>query len=61
MQPESQQKIDELTSGTANQRPMLIDLLMDRSQMLLGLRSRLSLMNRALRDLVQAISIPLAQ
>jgi hypothetical protein len=56
--PASQSKIDKLTSRIADHKRLSIDLLTDRSAMLLDLRSRLSLMNRDLRDPVKAVSIP---
>lgn len=59
--PESQQKLNQLASRIADQRPLSINLLTDRSTMLADLRSRVSLMNRDLRDLMKSISIPPAQ
>jgi hypothetical protein len=59
--PESQAKIDKLTSRIADHKRLSIDLLADRSAMLLDLRSRLSLMTRDLRDLMRSVSIPPAQ
>ena len=56
--PASQPKLDKLTSRIADQKRLSIDLLTDRSAMLLDLRSRLSLMNRDLRDLMKSVSIP---
>jgi hypothetical protein len=56
--PESQEKIGQLASRIADQKPLSIDLLTDRSSMLLDLRSRLSLMSRDLRDLMKSVSIP---
>jgi hypothetical protein len=56
--PESQQKLDKLTGRIADQKRLSIDLLTDRSPMLLDLRYRLSLMNQDLRDLMKLVSIP---
>jgi hypothetical protein len=58
--PESQQKIGQLTSRIADHKRLSIDLLTDRNAMLMDLRSRLSLMNRDLRDLIKAINTPAA-
>lgn len=51
-------KIDQLASRMADQKKLSIDVLTDRSAMLLDLRSRLSLMSRDLRDLMKSVSIP---
>jgi hypothetical protein len=58
--PESQQKIGKLTSRIADHKRLSIDVLTDRSAMLMDLRSHLSLMNRDLRDLMKTINIPAA-
>ena len=58
--PESQQKIDRLTRRIADHKRLWIGDLTDRSAMLMDLRSRLSLMNRDLRDLIKAINVPAA-
>jgi len=55
--PASQAKLDQLSSRIADQKRLSVDVLTDRSAMLMDLRSRLSLMNRDLRDLMKAISI----
>ena len=55
--PASQEKLDQLSSRIADQKRLSVDVLTDRSAMLMDLRSRLSLMNRDLRDLMNAISI----
>jgi hypothetical protein len=55
--PASQTKLDELSSRIADQKRLSVDVLADRSAMLLDLRSRLSLMNRDLGDLMNATSI----
>jgi hypothetical protein len=54
----SQVKINRLTSGIANRKRLAIGDLNDRNAMLADLRSRGSLMNRDLRDLTKAVSIP---
>jgi hypothetical protein len=59
--PESQKKISKLTSRIADHAKLSIGDLTDRSAMLMDLRSRLSLMNRDLHDLMKAIAIPAAQ
>lgn len=59
--PESQGKISRLSSRIADHAKLSIGDLTDRRAMLTDLRSRLSLMNRDLRDLMKAISIPLSQ
>jgi hypothetical protein len=59
--PASQAKIDRLTSGIANHKLLSIGDLTDRKAMLSDLRSRVSLMNRDLRDLTRAVSIPGAE
>jgi hypothetical protein len=56
--PASQAKIDRLTSGIANRKRLSIGDLSDRKAMLSDVRSRVSLMNRDLRDLTRAVSIP---
>jgi hypothetical protein len=56
--PASQAKIDRLTSGIANRKRLSIGDLTDRNAMLADVRSRVSLMNRDLRDLTRAVSIP---
>lgn len=56
--PESQNKVRKLTSRIADHAKLSIGDLTDRSAMLMDLRSRLSLMNRDLHDLMKAISIP---
>ena len=58
--PESQPKIGKLTSRIADHKPLSIDVLTDRSAMLMDLRSRLSLMNQDLRDLMKTTNIPAA-
>jgi hypothetical protein len=56
--PTSQPKTDRLTSGIANRKRLSISDLSDRKAMLADIRSRVSLMNRDLRDLIRAVSIP---
>jgi hypothetical protein len=56
--PGSQAKIDKLASSIADHALLSIDDLSDRNAMLIDLRSRLALMDRDLRDLMKAISIP---
>lgn len=56
--PGSQKKIDLLTSRIAEHKRLSINLLADRSAMLADLRARVSLMNRDLRDLMKAVSVP---
>jgi hypothetical protein len=56
--PTSQAKINRLTSGIANRKRLSIGDLNDRKAMLSDVRSRVSLMNRDLRDLTRAVSIP---
>ncbi len=56
--PGSQKKIDVLTSSIGQHKKLSIDVLADRSAMLLDLRARVSLMNRDLRDLLKSIAIP---
>ena len=51
--PASQAQLDLLSSRIAAQKRLSVD----RSTMLMDLRSRLSLMHRGLRDLMKAISI----
>ena len=53
----SQKKIDLLTSRIAEHKRLSIDLLADRSAMLLDLRARVSLMNRDLRDVMKAVAL----
>ena len=55
----SQKKIDLLTSRIAEHKRLSIDLLADRSAMLLDLRARVSLMNRDLRDLMKTVALAL--
>jgi len=54
--PGSQKKIDLLTSRIAEHKRLPLDVLNDRSLMLLDLRSRVSLMKHDLRDLLRAVS-----
>jgi hypothetical protein len=54
--PESQKKIDLLTSRIAEHRRLPIDVLTDRTLMLVDLQSRVALMNRDLRDLLSAVN-----
>jgi hypothetical protein len=54
----AQPKIDRLTSQIAKPIPLSIQDLTDRNAMLADVRSRVSLMQRDLRDLTRAISIP---
>ena len=61
MSRKSQPKLDKLASRIGDPKRLSIDLLTDRSSMLLDLRSRLSLMDRDLRDLMKSVSIPAAQ
>jgi hypothetical protein len=61
MRRKSQPKLDKLASRIGDPKRLSIDLLTDRSSMLLDLRSRLSLMDRDLRDLMKSVSIPAAQ
>jgi hypothetical protein len=56
--PESQAKIDRLTSAGANPGKLSIGDLIDRKGMLTDVRTRVALMNRDLRDLTKAVSIP---
>jgi hypothetical protein len=56
--PASQPKIDRLSSGIANPKRLSIGDLTDRKPMLVDVRSRVSLMNRNLRELTRAVSIP---
>lgn len=58
--PGSQKKIDQLTSRIAEHERLSIGSLTDRSAMLADLGARVSLMNRDLRDLTKAVSIPTA-
>jgi hypothetical protein len=53
---QSQKKIDLLTSRIGKQKHPSIDLLTDRSAMLLDLRARVLLMKRDLRDLIKSVS-----
>ena len=55
--PASQAKIDRMTSGINNHVRLSIGDLSDRNAMLSDVRSRVSLMNRDLRDLTKAVSI----
>jgi hypothetical protein len=55
--PASQEKLDQHSSRIADQKRLPANVLTDRSATLTDLRSRLSLMNRDLRDLMKAISI----
>ncbi len=55
--PASQKKIDLLTSRIGDQKHLSIDLLTDRSAMLLDLRARVLLMSRDLRDLMRAVAL----
>ena len=55
--PASQAKLDLVSSRIVDQKRLSVDVLTDRNAMLMDLRSRLSLMNRDLRDLMNAISI----
>jgi hypothetical protein len=59
--PESQKKIDQLTSRAAQPERLSIASLTDRSTMLADVSAHVSLMNRDLRDLMTAISIPPAR
>ena len=54
--PGSQKKIDLLTSRIAEHKRLPIDVLTDRTLMLLDLRARVALMNHDLRDLLSAVS-----
>ena len=54
----AQPKIDRLTSEISKPVQLSIDDLTDRNAMLSDVRSRVSLMQRDLRDLTRAISIP---
>jgi hypothetical protein len=56
--PESQAKIDRLTSAGANPGKLSIGDLIDRKGMLTDVRTRVALMNRDLRDLTKAVSVP---
>jgi len=51
----AQQKIELLTSGVSDQRPLSIDLLNDRAAMLADLRARVALMKRDLSKLLLAL------
>jgi hypothetical protein len=53
--PKAQHKIELLTSGVSDQRPLSIDLLNDRAAMLADLRARVALMKRDLSKLVRAL------
>ena len=55
--PKSQKKIDLLTSRIAEHQKLSVDVLQDRSLMLLDLRTRVSLMSRDLRDLMKAVTL----
>jgi hypothetical protein len=56
--PASQAKIDRLTSAGANCGKLSIGDLIDRKGMLTDVRTRVALMNRDLRDLTKAVSVP---
>jgi hypothetical protein len=56
--PAAQAKIGRLTSGAANGEKLSIGDLIDLKGMLTDVRTRVSLMNRDLRDLTRAVSIP---
>jgi hypothetical protein len=56
--PASQAKIDRLTSAGANREKLSIGDPIDRKGMLKGVRTRVSLMNRDLRDLTKAVTVP---
>jgi hypothetical protein len=56
--PASQAKIDRLTSAGANPGKLSIGDLIDRKGMLTDVRTRVPLMNRDVRDLTKAVSIP---
>jgi hypothetical protein len=49
------QKIEQLTTGVSNQRPLGIDLLNDRAAMLADVRARVALMKRDLSKLLLAL------
>jgi len=51
----AQQKVELLTSGVSDQRPLAIDLLNDRAAMLADVRARVALMKRDLSKLVLAL------
>jgi hypothetical protein len=53
--PKTQSKIELLTSGVSNQRPLTIDLLDDRTAMLMDVRAMVSLMKRDLSKLLLAL------
>lgn len=55
--PKTQEKIDLLTTGVSQKRPLTIDVLMDRTAMLDDVRAELSLMKRDLSKLMIAIKI----
>ena len=54
--PASQKRIGLLTSSIAEQKRLSIDVLSDRALMLLDLRSRVMLMNRDLRTLLNSVN-----
>jgi hypothetical protein len=56
--PASQAKIDRLTSAGANREKLSTGDLIDRKGMLTDVRTRVSLMNRDLRDLTKAVTVP---
>jgi hypothetical protein len=59
--PESQRKIDLLTSRIAEHRRLPLDVLTDRVLMLVDFQSRVALMNRGLRDLLGVVNqLPMA-
>jgi len=59
--PASQKKIELLTSRITEHKRLPIDVLTDRTLMLVDLRARVGLMNRDLRDLLGAVSqLPVA-
>ena len=59
--PASQKKIELLTSRIAEHKRLPIDVLTDRTLMLVDLRARVGLMNRDLRDLLGVVSqLPVA-
>ena len=53
--PKSQHKIDLLTSSVSQQRSLSIDVLVDRAAMLADVRAQVSLINRDLSKLMQAV------